>query len=80
MNLNVFNENFDEDELLEGHQRRRGGLGNLREHLPTMTFMKDNFKNAGVDNQDKLECRICMTEFEDGDTLRMLTCMHHFHK
>ena len=45
-----------------------------------MKFKKDDFKNAGVDNQDKLECRICMTEFEDGDTLRMLTCMHHFHK
>lgn len=81
MNFNVFNENFDDDELQEGpNGPRRQGLGEARNALPTMKFKKDNFKNAGEDNKDKLECRICMTEFEENDELRMLTCMHHFHK
>ena len=73
MNHNVFNNNFDEGQP-------SGLRQNIRDALPTLKFKKDNFKNAGVENQDKLECRICMTEFAENDNLRMLTCMHHFHQ
>lgn len=84
MNLNVFNENFDEEDLMErlggGEGGPRGLRPEIRDCLPTLNFKKDNFRNAGEENRDKLECRICMTDFVEEDELRMLTCMHHFHK
>lgn len=55
MNLNVFNENFDEEDLMErmggGEGGENGGLRqNVRDALPTLKFKKDSFKNAGVEN------------------------------
>ena len=76
------NENFEDDDLSEGGHGRGGGghAEQLRAALPTITFDKEKFKNCGAENADKLECRICMTEFEDGDNLRLLQCMHHYHQ
>ena len=52
----------------------------LKNLLPTYTFNKAQFENCGEENKDKLECRICMVEFEDGDELRQMQCFHHYHK
>ena len=69
--INFMDENFEDDDLSEGH-RHGANSQLLRAALPTMTFEKEKFKNCGAENADKLECRICMTEFVDGDNLRLL--------
>ena len=48
-------------------QNQPKNLDQLYEELPLIDFKKQNFKNCGKENKDKLECRICMCEFEDGD-------------
>jgi len=45
-------------------------LHQMQEALPTFTFDKEKFKNCGEENKDKLECRICIMEFENGQELR----------
>lgn len=41
---------------------------------------KSQSKN-GADEQDNMSvCCICMREFNDGDNVRLLPCMHQFHK
>jgi len=40
--------------------------------LPTVLFKK---KKGQTDE----ECNICMTEYEDGDTQKILPCFHSYH-
>ena len=57
---------FGEEERLPRYSTQ------LRENLPTFKFDSAQFRNCGQDNQDKLECRICMVEFKNGEELRQL--------
>lgn len=38
--------------------------------LPVFNFKKAEFENCSEENKDKLECRICMADFEDDEELR----------
>jgi len=45
--------------------------------LPLVTYNKEMFKN--VDEESK-SCPICLEQFEDGNEVRFLWCIHRFHK
>ena len=36
-------------------------------------------EGKSTDDNSPKECHICMTEFSNGDKLRILTCFHEFH-
>ena len=42
----------------------------MQQALPTFKFDKEKFKHCGEDNKDKLECRICFSDFDTGEELR----------
>ena len=52
----------------------------LKNALPTFNFEAAKFQNCGAENKDRIECRICMMDFEEDDELRQMQCFHHFHK
>jgi len=43
--------------------------------LPTKSFMSSDLNNG----EPVPECNICISEYEDGDRLRLLQCTHKFH-
>jgi len=45
--------------------------------LPVVTYDSEAFKN--VDAESK-RCPICFDDYEDGQELRYLWCLHRFHK
>ncbi len=47
-----------------------------KESLPTRTFRA----SENTTGQDKAVCLVCMGEFEEGDTVKTLPCVHEFHK
>ena len=53
-------------------RRPRNEGASIKAALPIISFNKDNYKNTGVENKDKLECSICFCEFEENDQLRPL--------
>jgi len=44
-------------------------------NIPTKIF----HKNEANKDTDK-ECSICLTEFEEGEEIAILPCLHRFHK
>ena len=69
-----------QQQSFEDDHRPKVDNSGLLESLPTFKFNPEQFKNCSSENQDKLECRVCMCDFESGDELRQLTCFHHYHK
>ena len=61
--------NYDDE---DDQPRRRNQSNQLKSALPIIKFNKENYKNTGPENKDKLECSICFCEFEDNDKLRPL--------
>ncbi|VDP45242.1 unnamed protein product [Heligmosomoides polygyrus] len=59
----------DEGKLREDAQRQR--IRRLLEQIPADEFRSD-MKGS--------ECAICMIEFEPGEKVRFLPCMHSFHQ
>ena len=49
----------------------------LVDQIITNIFDKDSMKQA---DKSKLECSICCTDFEDGDEIKILQCLHTHHK
>ena len=80
-------------DLLNGGFYCAGPLDTLRpatamdlRFLPTIRYKPGlSFKHGGQSlDQDDLSCSICMSEYEDGEILRLLYCqrraIHHYHK
>ena len=42
----------------------------LKNALPTFKFQKEQFKNCGEENKDKISCIVCMGDFEENEELR----------
>ena len=53
-------------------QGNRPVSNDLKDALPKVVFNKDDYKNSDADNKDKLECIICMSQFNNGDNLTLL--------
>ena len=49
------------------------------EELPVHNFYK-NAIDPKIKEGDKVECQICLMEYEDGNQIMMLVCTHMFHK
>lgn len=49
--------------------------------LPTRVYKSSENKNPGTssDGTDNTTCSICLSHFADGDNVRTLPCLHHFH-
>lgn len=43
-------------------------------NLPVIKFKRE----AGQQN-DKLSCTVCMSDYEEGEDLKLLPCFHRFH-
>uniref|UniRef100_A0A7S2UR21 RING-type domain-containing protein n=1 Tax=Attheya septentrionalis TaxID=420275 RepID=A0A7S2UR21_9STRA len=56
----------------------RGASQEVIDQIPLQTFHNDDDeKNA---SNDKPVCNICLEEFQTGDEIRKLSCLHRFHK
>lgn len=53
----------------------RGLESSVIRQLPTQTFAGSEVK-AG---ESVAECNICICEYDEGDRLRVLQCLHRFH-
>ena len=71
-------EEFFEDEKLDVANERNAPVLTKRQlaELPVSLFAKTQSEN----NKDQMKCTICQMEFEDGDEIRTLRCLHIFHK
>eukprot|EP00603_Paraphysomonas_imperforata_P001316 CAMPEP_0114427666 /NCGR_PEP_ID=MMETSP0103-20121206/8483_1 /TAXON_ID=37642 ORGANISM="Paraphysomonas imperforata, Strain PA2" /NCGR_SAMPLE_ID=MMETSP0103 /ASSEMBLY_ACC=CAM_ASM_000201 /LENGTH=116 /DNA_ID=CAMNT_0001596769 /DNA_START=348 /DNA_END=698 /DNA_ORIENTATION=+ len=92
LNLMLTQRDFtgDDYELLsrldddEENRRRRLGASEVEIHrlptyvvqTPVATLQTDNVVNDACCNN----CAICLEPFEEGNTNRILPCMHHFHQ
>jgi len=64
--------------ILSGNfMAERGMEQKALESLPLVTYDSEAFKN--VDEESK-RCTICFEDYEDGNELRYLWCLHRFHK
>lgn len=54
------------------------GSGITEEALQSLSTTQ--FKSETADTNDVNECRICISDFADGDTITSLPCNHRFHK
>ncbi|KAH7565796.1 hypothetical protein ACOSQ2_022172 [Xanthoceras sorbifolium] len=52
-------------------------LKSIEEKNPTISYKKINYNN---NNNNKVECAVCLSDFEDGEKVRRLKCQHTFHK
>ena len=60
----------DMDDDFDGGPRHNPA--ELKMQLPTFKFEKAKFASCSEENKDKIECRICMMDFEEADELRQL--------
>ena len=65
-------QNIDENGQPVANQGNVPSGNDLKQALPKIVFNKEDYKNTGSDNKDKLECLICMCEFANGDSLTLL--------
>jgi len=65
--------------MLSGfHEMEERGLDKeTLDSLPFVTYNKEMFKNVEAESKS---CPICLEEFEDGNEVRFLWCIHRFHK
>mmetsp|Transcript_3667 Transcript_3667/g.8639 ORF Transcript_3667/g.8639 Transcript_3667/m.8639 type:complete len:114 (-) Transcript_3667:103-444(-) len=49
----------------------------LVDALPVVVFLK---QYCNPNNQNEIECTICLVEYEEGDLVKRLPCMHVFHQ
>jgi E3 ubiquitin-protein ligase RNF13 len=49
------------------------------EELPVHTFYKDAI-DPKIKDGDKIECQICLMDYQTGDQIKTLVCTHMFHK
>lgn len=61
-------------QLTEEEQVKIAQRMGLIQYLPTSMW-----DNSFVENKKIRECCICMIDFEDGEQIRYLPCMHYYH-
>lgn len=54
------------------------GSGLRKRDLKSLKTTK--FDSKSVENSELTDCRVCITDFEDGDTVTTLPCGHRYHK
>jgi hypothetical protein len=50
------------------------------ELLPTRRFAKDSLPAPELRQTEHTQCLVCLSDYEEGDELRTLPCLHGFHK
>lgn len=53
-------------------------LNFIEEKNPTILFTRKRMKKPS--ESEHVDCRVCLSEFEEGDKVRSLNCEHTFHK
>ena len=77
-NLDISNMSYAElEELFPNHAQ--GAKEGTICRLPTEIYRKRQDLNVSA-NDDRNKCCICLEQFEDGDQVRRLQCLHIFHK
>ena len=57
---------------LIGDAKQKGLSKNELQRLPTTVYKAD-------ENNANTECHICMCDYENGDSLKILPCFHSYH-
>lgn len=81
MNRGIFNSGRDLDDILQvlinsmPENQPRGLSREDLERIPEKKFKKSELKEGEQD-----QCTICLSNFEDNEDLRVLSCKHSYHK
>jgi E3 ubiquitin-protein ligase RNF11 len=68
-----FGRNRTVNQLTEGEQIAVAQRLGMIQYLPTATWSKD-------EEQKVNECAICFEDFDEGDSIRYLPCVHFYHQ